>query len=129
LNLLILFSIATYSDLVAEVLYAHDVTRVAPQVMADWLLNDANTRVVGNVVCKDVEGIKDNWCDYRVQLTEGRNGYDEVISKLKISKPLKSLEWSNALGNACWDLILDIGPNGLEGPLGSKKDTKLDWVK
>jgi len=66
LSILIIVSLATYSDLVAEVLYAHDVTRVAPQIMADWLLNDANTRVVGKVICKDKDGIKDNWCDYRV---------------------------------------------------------------
>ncbi len=69
MSLKILFCIlaaasCTYSDLVAEILYAHDVTRVAPKVMADWLLSDANTRIVGNVICKDKEGIKDNWCDY-----------------------------------------------------------------
>lgn len=62
-------------------------------------------------------------------MQEGRNGYDEVISKLKKTEPMKSLEWSNALGNACWDLVLDIGPAGTEGPLGTWKDSKLDWVK
>jgi uncharacterized protein YkwD len=36
---------ATYADLVAEVLYAHDVARSSPKVFSDWLQDDSNTRI------------------------------------------------------------------------------------
>jgi len=45
---------------------------------------------------------------------------------MKKTTPLKPLEWSDALGTACRDFVLDIGPKGLEGNIGSGGDTYSD---
>ena len=59
---------------------------------------------------------------------EGPKCYIEAIAYLKCQKPLKSLIWSEELGNAARDHVEDIGPKGMisgRGTDGSMPITRI----
>ena len=83
------------------------------------------------MICKDVGYNKESggdWCVDRVGLVEGRASYDDAIDSLKEQASLGELEWSDALGAACREHVLDIGPKGMEGHVGSSGSTSYDRI-
>ena len=53
---------------------------------------------------------------------EGANAYKILISHLENMKPVKPMEWSNAIAKACQLFVEDVGPKGVTGHDSSNGD-------
>lgn len=63
-----------------------------------------------------------------LQTREGRPAAEEAIRVLRGQAPLPALTWQDGIARSAYDHVLDIGPRGLTGHIGSDGSTPADRV-
>lgn len=61
----------------------------------------------------------------RLRTSEGAPAVNELIEFLQIQNPLPPLEWEEELRNASRDHVLDTGPSGTKGHVGTDESTSI----
>ena len=64
-----------------------------------------------------------------IQTCEGKEAIEEAIAFLNTQKPVKELEYSDYISQACKDHVLDIGKNGLTTHEGSDNKNISDRIE
>lgn len=63
-----------------------------------------------------------------LQTREGRPAAEEAIRALRAQSPLPALTWADGMARSAYDHVLDIGPRGTTGHIGSDGSTPSDRV-
>ena len=125
-----------YYDLNRAVFDAQNVAREDPSYYAQYAQDEADNKFIydrrGNPtgsICLDDDFVpKSSKCDSRLIINEGISAWLEAVEVLSNQPALPALKWSEALSQACYDHIRDIGPNGQDSHTGSDGSSPFDRI-